>query len=345
MKTKLIAVIFLVLMAGSLLISCKKSTDNSPVMFLNVGLVGGPSGFSDAGFNQAIWTGCYNASKDFHMNLEGRPSITLDQYKVNVDYFVAKGCNIIIAAGYDAAEATQAAAAANPGISFVILDYSAASPPSNLLNVLFDVDQASFPCGFVAAWWEWFHNTTDPKVGFVGGPSIPSIRQFSVSYAKGVEYFNTLYHKNVQTLGYYASSFIDSLQGARLADSLLKQNVNTVFAFGGPTGNGALFKMKQAGKWGIGVDVDQYYSTPGLASSLLTSCTKELTVVSYGILQDFFYAKFAGGTTLHANLGNKGVSMAPFHDFNTLIPDSVKNALTQIKSGIINGTIKTGWPE
>ncbi|MEI8005212.1 MAG: hypothetical protein WCI48_03325 [Bacteroidota bacterium] len=36
---------------------------------------------------------------------------------------------------------------------------------------------------------------------------MPSIMQFSVSYAKGVEYFDSLYHKNVQTRGYYASSF------------------------------------------------------------------------------------------------------------------------------------------
>lgn len=345
MKIHLVAVAFIVLVTGSLMTSCKKSTDNTPVMFLKVGLVGGPSGFSDAGFNQAIWTGCYNAAKDFHMNFQGRPSLTSDEYKTNLDYFVANNYDIIIAAGYDAAEAAIASASANPGIRFVILDYSATAPPSNLLSVLFDVDQASFPCGFVAAWWEYTHNPLNPKVGFVGGPVMPSIRQFSVSYAKGVEYFDSLYHKNVQTLGYYASSFIDTLQGARLADSLLKQNVNTVFAFAGKTGTGTLYKMKEAGKWAMGVDVDQYYSVPAVGSSLLTSCMKELTVVTYGILDDFFYGKFTGGTTLHANLGNNGVGLAPFHDFDAKIPDSIRNAVSLIKAGIINGSIKTGWPE
>ena len=345
MKTKLIPVLFLVLFAGSMLNSCKKSTDNSPVMFLKVGLVGGPSGFSDAGFNQAIWTGCYNAAKDFHMNLQGRPSLTSDEFKANIAYFVENNYDIIIAAGYDAAEATLNAATANPGIRFVILDYSASTPPSNLLSVLFDVDQASFPCGFVAAWWEWTHNPADPAVGFVGGPPIPSIMQFSVSYAKGVEYFDSLYHKNVQTLGYYAMSFIDTLEGARLADSLLKKNVNTVFTFAGKTGTGTLYKMKEAGKWAIGVDVDQFYSVPEVGQSLITSCVKELTVVTYGILDDFFYGKFAGGTTLHASLSNNGVGLAPFHDFNASIPDSVKNAVSLIRAVIINGTIKTGWPE
>ncbi len=345
MKPKLILLLSFVLFVGPMLTSCKKSTDNTPVMFLKIGLVGGPSGFSDAGFNQAIWTGCYNAAKNFHMNFQGRPSLTPGEYKANLDYFVANNYNIIIAAGYEAAEATINAAASNPGICFVILDYSTTAPSSNLLGVLFDVDQASFPCGFVAAWWEYTHNHVNPVVGFVGGPPIPSIRQFSVSYAKGVEYFDSLYHRNVQTVGYYASSFADTLEGARLADSLLKQNVNTVFAFAGKTGTGTLYKMKEAGKWAMGVDVDQYYSIPVVGSSLLTSCMKELTVVTYGILDDFFYGKFAGGATLHANLGNNGVGLAPFHDFDAQIPDSVKNELALIKAGIINGSIKTGWPE
>jgi len=72
---------------------------------------------------------------------------------------------------------------------------------------------------------------------------------------------------------------------------------------------------------------------------------KELTVVTYGILDDYFYGKFAVGTTVHANFGNNGVGLAPFHDFDAQIPDSVKNELSFIKAGIINGSIKTGWPK
>jgi hypothetical protein len=37
--------------------------------------------------------------------------------------------------------------------------------------------------------------------------------------------------------------------------------------------------------------------------------------------------------------------LLPFHDFDSQIPDSVKNELSLIKAGIINGSIKTGWPE
>jgi hypothetical protein len=35
--------------------------------------------------------------------------------------------------------------------------------------------------------------------------------------------------------------------------------------------------------------------------------------------------------------------MAPFHDFDKVIPDSIKSALTAIENGIRLGTVDTGW--
>jgi len=37
--------------------------------------------------------------------------------------------------------------------------------------------------------------------------------------------------------------------------------------------------------------------------------------------------------------------MAPFHAFEALIPDCIKNELNQNKTGISAGTIATGWPD
>ena len=146
-------------------------------------------------------------------------------------------------------------------------------------------------------------------------------------------------------MGCYASSFGDTLEGARLADSLLKLNAYPIFAFAGKTGNGALYKVKEAGRWAIGVDVDQYNSIPAVGSVLLTSCMKELGVVTYAILTDYTLGKFAGGTVIHGNLANYGVGLAPFHEYELFIPDSINRTINTIENWIIAGTIKTGWPE
>jgi basic membrane protein A len=325
--------------------SCSKKSDPVPLPTLKIGLVSDLGGFSDAGFNQALLYGFQAASRDFPISSEARESKFQEDIASNIGYFVTKGFDLIITAGFNAAEATINAANANPGIDFVIIDYSIANPPANLLCAVFDVDQASFQCGFLAAWWALKQSPADPVTGFVAGPEIPEIRQFAVSYSKGVTYFNTAYYKNVRTIGHYATSFSDSLQGVELADSLIGQNASVIFAFAGPTGNGALYKVKEAGKWAIGVDVDQFFTIPSVAPILLTSCMKALDVIIYNIIYSYYNYYYPGGTVIHGNLNNGGVGIAPFHYFDGMIPNSIKTALSDIATGIKSGTIYTGWPE
>ncbi len=325
--------------------SCSKKSDPVPLPTLKIGLVSDLGGFSDAGFNQALLYGFQAASRDFPISSEAKESKLQEDIASNIGYFVTKGFDLIITAGFNAAEATISAANANPGIDFVIIDYSMANPPVNLLCAVFDVDQASFQCGFLAAWWALKQTPADPVTGFVAGPEIPEIRQFAVSYSQGVTYFNTKYHRNVQTIGHYATSFSDSLQGTELADSLIGRNASVIFAFAGSTGNGALYKAKEAGKWAIGVDVDQFFTIPPVAPILLTSCMKALDVIIYNIIYSYYNYYYPGGTVIHGNLNNGGVGIAPFHYFDGMVPDSIKRALTDISAGIKNGTIDTGWPE
>lgn len=325
--------------------SCLKTPDDVPAPLLKIGLVSGVGGFSDRGFNQNILDGFQRAEKDFPIFCQTRESASAEEISTNINDFVSAGFDLIITAGFDAADATVKAAKANPGTDFLILDYTMTSPPFNLLCAVFDVDQGSFPCGFLAAYWAYKSHDSNPVAGFVAGPEIPEIRQFSVSYIHGVAYFNELYKKNVGTLGYYATSFSDTLQGAKLADSLIQQQTDVIFAFAGKTGNGALYKAREAGIQAIGVDVDQYLSIPQVGPVLLTSCMKGLDVLVYNVIGGYSNLIFTGGSVVHGNLGNGGVGLAPFHDYVAMIPDTIKTALDHIETGIKNGTIHTGWPE
>ncbi|MFA6126715.1 MAG: BMP family ABC transporter substrate-binding protein [Bacteroidales bacterium] len=322
-----------------LLPSCRPTPD--PI--LKIGLVSGFGGFHDRGFNQNILDGYLLAKDQYSFFGETREIITEAEIGTNIDNFLSAGFNLIITAGFNAAQATIDAAKAHPETDFLILDYAVENPPANLLCVLFDVDESSFPCGFLAAYWANRQDPLHPVAGFVAGPAIPEIRQFSDSYTHGIEYFNQKYHKDVRWEGYFANSFADTLQGAILADSLLRQNASVIFAFAGKTGNGALYKVKEAGKWAIGVDVDQYISIPEVGPVLLTSCVKLLNSTVYSILVSYFNETFAGGQIMHYNLNNNGVGMAPLHDFKAAIPDSIEMELVAIEAGIKKGEISTGW--
>ncbi len=335
----------IILILPYVLSSCLKTSEPEPLPALKIGLLGGLGGFSDAGFNQNMLAGYQRAAKDFPIICQAYDCKTSEDISKGIKLYLSYGFDLIITSTFDAAQATIDAAYANPGTDFILIDYAVVSPPPNLMCVVFDVDQSSFPCGFLAAYWAYSQNNSYPVAGFVAGPEIPEILQFSVSYSNGIDYFNKKYSKNVAVLGYHASSFSDTLQGARLADSLIRQNASIIFAFAGKTGNGALYKVKDAGKCAIGVDVDQYFSIPQVGPVLLTSCMKELDIMVYGLLKGYYYQYFQGGTVIHGNLNDNAVGMAPFHNYDALIPDTIKSALVGITTGIKNGTIKTGWPQ
>ena len=47
--------------------------------------------------------------------------------------------------------------------------------------------------------------------------------------------------------------------------------------------------------------------------------------------------KFAGGNYFG------GAGLAPFHDFDSKVPQDVKDLLTKTAAGLIDGSIKTGY--
>lgn len=310
---------------------------------IKVGLVTGTGLLNDKGFNQQTYEGLLAAAKVVEMELEVSESVTNEQIALNIENFIKKGMDVIITLGFDAAQSTLAAAISNPSIKFLLFDYSMADLPKNMACISFQVDEASFPCGFLAAYWATVKNPSKPAVGYVAGPEMPTIRQFTTSFVSGVNYFNLKYGLSVSVSGANSKSFADLQEGSRIADSLIRLGAEVIFACAGSTGNGALNKVKEANKTAIGVDTDQYLSIPQVGSTLLTSCMKRLDEAVYSEIILIAEGTFHGGKTLIYNLKSKGVDLAPYHDFEQLIPSSIKQEVLDIKQGIILGTIDTGW--
>jgi basic membrane protein A and related proteins len=325
-------------------VSCTNENNDTPPepVKLTVGLVSGVGGFNDRGFNQLALMGLQRATSDLGFPSEGKESFDTSDIPVNINYFIQAGSDLIITLGYEAAQPTNSAATANPSKKFALLDYAATNMPANMLCYVFKVDQASFLCGFLGAYWAQFKDPAGPVAGWIGGADITEINNFKTGYLSGIQYFNTMYHKNVISKGFFADGFNDTLQGANLADSLIGLGADVIFPFAGKTGNGALYKIKEKGKWGIGVDLDQYVSIPEVSGILLTSCLKKMDNTVYNIIYYTATNGFLGKRTYYGTLGTFDVDIASYHDYDTQIPDSIKSAISTIRAGINNGTIPTG---
>ncbi len=335
----LVAVVTLVVGCGpSLPEGCERGD-------LKVGMVSDVGGIDDASFNQNTWEGLEQADEELAACSTFIESQAQADYEKNITELAEQDYDLIITVGFLLMDATAKMAEEYPDTKFAIIDVAYDPPIDNVQGIVFNTDESAFPTGYLAAAWADMKDPDDPQVGYVAGMQIPPVEIFIVGYENGVTYYNEQNGANVQVKGVYVGDFEAPDQGKIQGNSLIDEGVDVIFGVGGKTGNGGLTAAKERGKWGIGVDVDQYYTLPNEKDILLTSCMKRLDNAVYTVVEDTLNDDFKGGGVYVGTLANEGVGLAPFHDYEDEIPEEIKQDLEEIKQGIIDGEIDTGWSQ
>ena len=308
-----------------------------------VGMVSDVGGIDDASFNENTWKGLQDAAEQWGIQAAFIESQAQADYEANMTEFAEQGYDLIIPVGFLLGDATAKVAEQYPDTHFAIVDVGWLEAP-NIQGIVFNVDEASFGVGYVAAAMADILDPAGPVVAYIGGMQIPPVEQFIVAYEAGVNYYNEKYGKSVGFTGVYVGDFEAPDQGKTQANSLIDEGADIIMGVGGKTGNGGIAAAKERGKWGVGVDVDQYYTLPNEKDILVTSTLKKLDAAVFGTISDALEGYFQGGGLYIATLANGGVDVGPFHDFEDMVPQNIKDDLVAIKAGIIAGTISTGWP-
>ncbi|NES14255.1 MULTISPECIES: BMP family protein [Micromonospora] len=300
-------------------------------------------GIDDKSFNTSAWKGLQEAkNENDNIDIKNVQSKAEADYEVNLTGFVNQKCDFILAVGGLMSDATKKAAQANPKQQFAIVD----SNPGldNIYPMQFDTAQAAFQAGYLAAGM-----SKTGKVGTYGGLPIPPVTIFMDGFADGVAYYNKAKGKNVQVLGWdkatqkgsFTNDFVKQDEGKKVSDALVAQGADIVMPVAGGAGLGTTAAAQASnGKYSvIWVDVDGCESTPN-CPALVTTVVKNIPdAVKEAVL------KAAGGEKLEAKpgfvgtLANNGVSIAPYHDFDSKVPADLKAEVDKIKADIAAGTI------
>ena len=310
---------------------------------LKVGMVSDVGGVDDASFNQNTWDGLQRAQEELGVQTQFIESQAQADYEKNITEFAEQDYDLIITVGFLLGDATAKMAEQYPDTNMAIIDVVYDPPIPNVAGIAFNVDEAAFPIGYLAAGWASLQDPGDPQVGYVAGMQIPPVEQFIVAYEAGVDYYNQQKGANVQSKGVYVGDFEAPDQGKIQGQSLIDEGVDVIFGVGGKTGNGGIAAAKENGKWGIGVDVDQYFTLPNEKDILITSCMKRLDNAVYGVVELLTEGEFPAGGVYVGTLENEGVGLAPYHDYEDQIPDELKQEVNDIVEGVKNGEIDTGW--
>lgn len=213
-----------------------------------------------------------------------------------------------------------------------------------MLGQVFNTDEAAFLAGYLAAGM-----TKSGTVGTFGGINIPPVTIFMDGFYYGVQKYNADNGTKVKVLGWdpatqqglFTENFESLDDGRTFAQNLVDEGADIVLPVAGPVGLGSAALASELGTDTltiIGVDADQFNLDTANQNVYLTTILKNMDVTTYNAVKAAVEGTFEGGVTV-GTLANGGVGLAPFHAFDSAVPQALKDQLETLRAGIIDGSV------
>ena len=342
MKIKWLAV--LVVATSSLVAACNRVGPTGEItaavdddQFLRIGVVTDIGKVDDRSFNQFAWEGAQQAAAAIGGEVSYIESESREDYGKNINIYVERDVDVIVTVGFALGEATTAAAKDHPDIIFIGVDQDQLETLPNLAGLTIPADHSGFLAGALAG----MLTQSNTIAAVLGTEKIPPVVAFKEGWESGARYTNP----RVKTLSKYHPgvlnvAFNDPDWGAATAREFLEQGSDVIFAAAGNTGNGALVAVAVAGEEGaycIGVDADQWQTLPEARSCLVTSALRFIGPGVARLITAVHNDEFSGGNTIGR------VGLAPFHDFDDVVTEPMRNTMDAVLAGLKDGSITTGY--
>lgn len=300
---------------------------------VRIGMVTDTGGVNDQSFNQSAWEGLKRLKETYGVHVSYLESVQEADYATNLDKMVDQDNDLVWGIGFSMAEAIKTAANINMDQLYAIVDHTYGDETmDNVVCVMYRGQESAFLVGYAAG-----KTTTTNKVGFVGGISSAIIDQFEYGYRAGVAYAAEELGKDIQVSVQYAESFSDAAKGKAIATKMFADGCDIVFHAAGNAGTGVIEAAKDAGKYAIGADRDQYDLAP---DNILTSAIKRVDETVLLVSEEAMNGTLEGGAVLEYGLGDNAVGI-PTENPN--MEASVYEATMEVQQQIIDGAIEVPY--
>ena len=341
MQKKLFAVLSLLIIAAFVLVACAPAAPDEPA--IKACQVTDTGGIDDKSFNATAWKGVEDAMAEFDVEGKFLESQQQTDYEKNLNAFIEEGCDLIIPVGFLLADATAAAAPANPDIFFSIVDVGWLEAP-NLQGQAFQTDEAAFLAGYLAA-----GVSETGKLGAFGGIQIPTVTIFMDGFALGAAHYNSVHGTSVEVLGWdietqtglFTNNFESLEDGRLMAEQLMDEGVDIIMPVAGPVGLGpAAAAQERGGVYIVGVDNDWAVVNEAYADITLTSVMKFMDVTTFNAIKSVVEGTFEAGLIM-GTLANGGVGLADYHEMASMVSGDLQAEVDGLAAQIIAGEIAT----
>lgn len=296
----------------------------------------------DKSFNDGVWAGLQQAESDIGAQVSYLVSEQQTDYVPNLTRLTEDGNGLVFAVGFLMTDSLAEVAKANPDTLYAGIDIDLTDADFNPIDipnvreVLFAEQQCGYLAGLVAGTMTLdgsaHERLNDDKiVGLVAGMKIPSVDRYIAGFVDAVKSIDP----EITVLVTYTDTFDDPNAGKEAAVPMYDKGADIVFQVAGKTGLGVFEAAKDAGRFAIGVDVDQSVELPEV---ILVSATKNLQKATFTTVKDASEGNFTSGNWVY-DLKNDGVGLSSFHDFESIIPQSLKDAIEKAKADMASGAL------
>jgi basic membrane protein A len=305
------------------------------------------AGVDDQSFNASAWQGVndavdagYAAPNPILLESDSR-----EDYQPNIDGCISQGAQHIVTVGFELGEATATNAAANPDITWTIVDYGYEEVIPNVRGLVYQTDEAAFAAGYLAA-----GVTETGIIGTYGGANIPTVSIFMDGMTRGVEYYNEQNGTDVQVIGWdgdlqdgqFTGSFTDMGLARTTCEGILDEGADIMLPVGGainqPCGDAIIARGADAAL--IGVDNDAYFAMPEQYQDLwLVTIEKAIALQVFRSIEADYDGTWTPGNNV-GNAANGGVGLSPYHSWEDRVPADLATQVDTLFQAIKNGEIK-----
>jgi basic membrane protein A and related proteins len=311
------------------------------------------AGVDDRSFNASAWQGVEDAVA---AGFAAADPILLESddatdYQPNIDQCLAQGAEHIVTVGFELGEATATNAAANPEVSWTIVDFGYDPDIDNVRELVYQTDEAAFAAGYLAA-----GVSQTGVIGTYGGLNIPTVAIFLDGLARGVAHYNEVKGTDVSVVGWDIDAQDGSFTGTfdpadpavrALCESILDEGADIMLPVGGainlPCGTAIQDRGLEAAL--IGVDVDAFGAMPEQYQDLwLVTIEKGIAIQVTRSIQEHAEGTWAPGGVV-GNLANDAVGLSDYHSWSDRVSPELDGEVQQILADIKAGTIDASFFE
>ncbi len=225
-------------------------------------------------------------------------------------------------------QATKEVAAEHPEVCY-LQAFGTDEPGPSTTYYFDDASGANYLAGMAAA-----SVSKSGTIGVVGGVDLDEIVETVEAFENGAKVINP----DAKVLVTWVGDFEDPLKGKEAGLAQIQRGADVLYAYGDGTGLGTVEAAKEKNVPLIGAWFDQYELAPDLMiTSFVTDWGPILTQVADKIRSDGADACSLGAYV--GDLKNKGVLLAPYHDYEDKLDAEVKTQIEEAEAAIVDGSL------